>query len=616
MRSTLFFPLFLGFFTVAIGTNVIAQSHPARTSFVIPRSGVNDGSEQPDPNPSVRCVERPSQTPTDFQRTKDSLASKYRNRQSSSQSPAATLPSPVVGGSFQGNAFNNGTPTDNEVAIGNDGKLISVQNSTVFRYNTATMTSMGSVSLTSFFNPAQITGSKYDPKVLYDPQANRFIVVCLSGYASSNTHIMVGFSNSDSINGTWHLYSLPGNPFNDTLWSDYPMIAVNNNELFITVNLLHDNQPWQTGFVETVIWQLNKWDGYGGDSVRTQLHSGINTNGRPVRNLCPVESGGLPPNANGMFFLSDRNLDASNDTIFLVHVTDTANSPAQSVTVTMLESNVSYFAPIPAEQPGAGGYLQTNDARILGAFMENNIIQFVCATLDTTTGNNGIYHGVIQNPTATPTITAYMYSDTALDYGYPNIAWLGYDGTDNTAMIMFLHSSATVNPGFSAMLVDGAGNYSVRVAGKVGLGPISLINGDERWGDYTGIQRKYSEGGTCWVNGYYGLTNGAHATWVTEFARSADVGIQSHDSIASFNVYPNPFEGNINITFVIESSKQIRFAVYDMQGRLQEVLIEDQFRPGRHILSFNDAGLAAGVYIVRAECSDGSVLFTERIVAE
>jgi hypothetical protein len=592
-----------------------AQTHPARTSFSIPISGVNDGNVHPDPNVTVRCVERPQQSSSGLQQTKDSLAALYRNRNSAQPAPAA-LPAPVVGASFQGNAFNNGTPTDNEVAIANNGQLISVQNSSVFRYNTNSGSTLGVVSLTSFFNPLGVTAGKYDPKVLYDPQANRFILVCLAGSSSSNTHILVGFSNSDSANGTWNLYEFPGNPFNDTLWTDYPMIAVNNNELFITVNLLHDNQPWQTGFVETIIWQVNKWDGYDGDSLRTELHSGINTNGRPVRNLCPVEAGGMITSSSGMYFVSDRNLDASNDTIFLVHVSDTANSPTQSVTVTMLESNLSYFAPISADQPGAGGNLQTNDARILGAFMENNLIQFVCSTLDTTTGNTGIYHGVIQNPSASPTITSYIYADTSMDYGYPNIAWAGYNNTDNTSMIIFLHANDSTNPGFSVLQTDAAGDFSPRTLVKAGLGPVSLISGDERWGDYTGIQRRYDAGGTCWVNGYYGLANGAHATWVAEVGRSGDVSIQQPDAATEHAVYPNPFAENINITFAITERKHIRFVVYDMQGRMTELLVEDDYRAGKHILSFNTAGLAEGAYIIRGECADGSVLFTERIIAQ
>ncbi|MBL0052360.1 MAG: hypothetical protein IPP29_13025 [Bacteroidetes bacterium] len=45
------------------------------------------------------------------------------------------------------------------------------------------------------------------------------------------------------------------------MWTDFPMMALTNDELFITVNLLYPDSSWQTGFNETIIWQVNKHDG-------------------------------------------------------------------------------------------------------------------------------------------------------------------------------------------------------------------------------------------------------------------------------------------------------------------------------------------------------------------
>lgn len=593
-----------------------AAQNATRTSIIIPRGAVSSGISSYDPDVNVRCVEHPKQGPAELQTIKDSLAIRYANRNITAAVRTSTLPAPVTGFGVQGNSFNNGTPTDNEIAIGNDGMLISVQNSNIFRYNTNTNSQLTNQSLSGFFVPLQNSASKYDPKVLYDPAADRYILMCLAGYTSSNTNLLVGFSNSDSINGTWHLYEIPGNPFGDTAWSDYPMIAVNNNELFLTVNQVYDGQPWQTGFKETFIWQINKWDGYSGDSLRTQLHSGINTNGRPVRNLCPVEHAGAPTNSPVMYFLSDRNLDASNDTVFLVTISDTINAPGQQLTVQMMESNVSYFAPIQADQPGSGGQLSTNDARIQGAYILGNTIQFVCATTDTTTGNVGIYHGIVSNVNSAPSVRGTIYADTLLDYGYPNLAWVGYDVSDYTSIIMFLHSAASVNPGYSVMTADTAGNFSARTNAKSGTGGVSLLSGDERWGDYTGIQRRYDIGGTCWVNGYYGMSNGAHSTWICEIGRSADVGVTESSNAVQANVYPNPVADQMTIAFTLDAAVYVRFAVYDAQGKLVQILVEDQFRAGKHILAFNPDFAGAGMYIVRGECNDGSVLFTERFISE
>jgi hypothetical protein len=118
------------------------------------------------------------------------------------------------------------------------------------------------------------------------------------------------------------------------------------------------------------------------------------------------------------------------------------------------------------------------------------------------------------------------------------------------------------------------------------------------------------------VNGYYGLSTGAHATWVAEIGRSTDVGIAETNPTDGASVYPNPFVDLVNISFAIEHPTWIRFVVYDMQGRVSSVLVEDQFKAGKHILSFDKSVLSSGAYIVRAECADGSVLFTERIIRQ
>lgn len=608
----------LTFLVVACGITVFAQQSQ---SYSIPPAGVStEAGTADDWNPTLQVIEHSNPASgSGIQATKDSLAAIYRTGgkaagAGSGQRAAMVPAAPVLGDNFSGNGFNNGTPNDNEIAIGSNGHLISVQNSNIFRRKTATATNLGTQSLTNWALSLGNAASKYDPKVIYDPEANRFILVCLAGYVSWNTSILIGFSRSDTANGLYNLYEIPGNPFNDTLWSDYPMMAVNQDELFLTINLLHDNQSWQTGFVQTLIWQFNKWDGYAGDTLRTELHSGINYGGRPIRNLCPVEGGTFPSPDPGMYFLSDRNLAASNDTVFLVHVTDTANAPGQQVTVTPLISNISYFMPPNAVQQGSAGLMATNDSRILGAYMHNNTIQFVNNTMDTATGNCSVYHGTITDVSTTPALTANIIGDTALEYGYPNIACMSHGPTGDTSVIVFLHAGSSAFPGVSAVVANSTG-YSPRTTVKNGLGYIDVLSGDERWGDYSGIQRRYDLGGTCWVNGMYGLTGHTHATWVAELGISNDVSAPEVQTPATeISVYPNPFAGSVNVTFTNSKAQRVRFVLYDMSGRMVTLLLDDQVKAGVMRFAFSPGPLAEGVYLLRAEAADGSVLFTERIV--
>ena len=120
----------------------------------------------------------------------------------------------------------------------------------------------------------------------------------------------------------------------------------------------------------------------------------IKFNGKAIRNLCPAK-GGKKLHSPNMYFISNRNLANQNDTVFLVNVTDTIGSPSNTVTTKALISNQTYFMPPDGRQPIATESLATNDARNLGAFYENNIIQYVHNTTNTAkNGDSRLYNGV------------------------------------------------------------------------------------------------------------------------------------------------------------------------------------------------------------------------------
>jgi len=605
---------------VALTLSAVSLHAQQTRIFHIPLGAVAQESDmREDFNPTLQCLEMPKPAGDNrLKQIKDSLALVYPKKQHASaarqgNASAQMVPiSPTVGRSIQGNGFGNSTPNDNEIAVANRGMLISAQNSTLYRYNDSAGTPLGSTSLQSWSSALGNTQSKYDPKVIYDPISDRFIVVCLAGFTDSTSSIIVGFSQTNAANGAWNLYQLPGDPLNDSLWTDYPAISITPKELFITVNLLYNNQPWQTGFEKTIIWQVNKNSGYTGQTLITQLHSGIQHNGRNVRNLHAVKGGETLYGPN-MYFLSNRNLDASNDTIFLVQLTDTINAPGQQLIVTPLISPVSYWAPANAQQRGQAELLATNDARVLGAFYQDNKIHWVQNTLDTSTGYCSFLHGIISNVSSSPSITyAHIMSDT-IEFGYPNIAYAGKGSTGDTAILGFLHTSANVYPGVSALLFDGS-TYSSRVAVKAGQGYIHLLPGDDRWGDYSGMQRRYNAPGTVWMNGMYGHSNHAHSTWVTELATGPDVGIITPGtSAAEVNVFPNPFSETVEVTFTASQTEQLDFGIYDMQGKLVKLLLRERVKPGLNRFTCNVGPLAKGSYVLRI-ASPASVYATKTII--
>lgn len=606
---------------ILLVTSVNAQTKSTR--FSIPKSAtviVADIKE--DWNPVIQNIEAPApdgkSEKQKLNAIKDSLSLVYPKKHvaQTSKNRMPAPPAPFLGQNLQGNLYNSSVPNDNDIAISDGNKIISVQNSTVFKYDIGTWTSLGYVSLSSFAAVLANTNVKYDPKVIYDPLQDKFILVFLNGFTDLTSSITVAFSTTNDPNGAWNMYELPGNPFNNGLWTDYPMLAMTDQEVFITGNLLYPDSSWQTGFNETVIWQVNKNSGYTGTTLNALVHNNITCVGKPVRNLCPVK-GGLDTYGPDMNFLSNRNLDPSNDTVFIVNLNDTIGAPGQTITVTPLISPISYYMAPPALQPGTAGALETNDSRILGAFIENDKIQYVHNCLDTASGNCAVYHGIINDVSSSPFITANIISDSILEIGYPNISYAGSGTTDHTAIINFDHTALTVFPGVSALTSDGLGNYSPMTTIKAGVSFFSVLSGNERWGDYSGSQRKYNQSGRVWVNGMWATASKKNNTWIAELSLSSLAGVaeQSNNSMNELALYPNPTTELMNVSITIEKSDVLKFEVLDITGKLVKVLLQDKVKAGKNNFSFSTTPLANGIYFLKITSATKEIL-TEKFVKQ
>ncbi len=232
-----------------------------------------------------------------------------------------------------------------------------------------------SISLAAWSDTLGIEAGKFDPKVQYDPKADRFVLLCLAGFSSDDTHIIVGFSQTNNPIEGWNLYSFPGNPKDNETWTDYPMMALTETELIITINLLVEDESWQTGFTETLIWQTKLDQGYNGEELDVVFHDDVQLDGKPVRNLRPIQ-GGSDTYGPDIYFVSNRNFDIENDTVFFLHLTGTMDDPSTELEIGYLIADQPYGVPPEALQPSNHTF-DTNDGRILGAFIEDNTIHLV-----------------------------------------------------------------------------------------------------------------------------------------------------------------------------------------------------------------------------------------------
>lgn len=520
-----------------------------------------------------------------------------------------------VGKSFLSTGASHGIPNDNSMAISNAGVLVSAYNSAIFIRDTENDTTLGEISLDFFRDQVGLTGHSFDPKMIYDPEADRFILVFLSGNLIANSNIVVCFTDSPDPMGNWNVYYLAGNPLSDSSWSDYPAISITHEDLFITMNLLREGGSWQTSFKQTIIWQVAKAEGYNGNAtITSDLWSDIKEGGINLRNMHPVR-GGFDIKGPNQYFLSNRNFATQSDSIYLIEVDNSLASNNAQINVQLLYAdNPYYLAPSARQKQWSFKQFQTNDSRVLGGIIENNEIQFVQNSLNPINGYPSVYHGVISNVNSSPTVHGNILFDDSLEFGYPNIVYGGITAGEKKSIIGFNHTGYWDFAGNSAVYFDGA-NYSEIKIIKEGANFVSSMSGsNQRWGDYFGIQRKYNEPCKVWVSGYYGSGSQDNQTWVSEIYAPGDCfDTLSLPAQQNGNLFPNPTVDYAEIHFSLDESKFIIIDIVNREGKVVKRLYEDKAKAGDNRLSFSTRLLSAGLYFVRIYNENEKIL-TKKIV--
>ncbi|MES2778417.1 MAG: T9SS type A sorting domain-containing protein [Bacteroidota bacterium] len=612
---------FTGLFLSGLSFCALAQSgfHYSTSNYVSPVAQTIDMSaEVIDFDPRLLLIKPAAPQPLTENRQLKNLLDQQRLLATHKSSPSnrmtkTVVPEPTLLRNFNGN-LTQGTPNDNDLAISNGGFIVSVVNANLNIYNDTGKYILGR-SLAAFATSLGSLNRTYDPRVIYDPKEDRFVLVFLQGSTSVDTRIIVAFSQTNDPTQKWNFYTIPGNVTSDSTWSDYPILSLSNDELFITVNRVKDNTPWQQGFVTSYIWQCDKKAGYTAQPINQKIYNNITYNGKSVWNICPVKGGSTLYGPN-MFFVSQRPSDLLNDTVFLHEITNTAVSGMATFTQKIIRTNVAYGLQPNAIQPN-GKKLQTNDARMLSAMYENGYIHYVGNTIDTTLFVPAVYYGIMSDVFGpTPAISGKIISYDSMDIGYPSISYIGGGSGDNSTLITFSHVSPTLFPGTSAVITDRFGNVSAPVFVKKGDNNITVLSDSvNRWGDYSGNQRKYNELGVCWINGSYGNTNGDNRTWIAKL-KSNDplLGVSEQPKMISrSSIYPNPASEYVQVSFTIEQTTYVDFELWDMKGNRVAPLLHDKAKAGTNRFSFTTEDLASGIYLLTIK-DNQHVLLQQKIV--
>jgi hypothetical protein len=374
----------------------------------------------------------------------------------------------------------------------------------------------------------------FDPKVIYDDYAGRFVIVALQQSDSPQlSRIWLAVSKNetpDTVSGWYQTYinSLVSIGGGNT-WADYPGLEVDEEAIYITNNMF----PFTTGRYGVRLWVIPKGvvgGFYGGGALSFTVTDPYAGGGFTETTTMPAQVYGLGgvDGSVGTFLLSvlaytDGSYEIQIITVFnpLSAVPQYTRQPPVSLGI------IATGLDLPgAPQLGTTSTINENDDRVLDAVWRNNTLWLVF-TINAKGGVNegqGTAHWV-RLRTLGGTVTLEEQGNlggeeiaTGTHTFFPSVA------VNRRGLVAYGYaaSSSSTYAGAYASLGTSEAVYTV----KSGVAPYfrDFGRGRNRWGDYTGISVDPVDD-SFWIFNQYadtvGPPNGGNGRWATVWARLA-----------------------------------------------------------------------------------------------
>ena len=158
-------------------------------------------------------------------------------------------------------------PPDTQGTVGPN-HLMAVLNSNV-TIETRTGVVLSSIPIASFWSSLGGISEAFDPRVLFDAYANRWIISAGANAASPTAYILIGVSQTNDPTGAWNLYKVNVDA-NGASWADYPTLGFNGDWIVLQTNVFTVSQG---AYVGSYIYAFDKADLYaGGAGQYTVFH--------------------------------------------------------------------------------------------------------------------------------------------------------------------------------------------------------------------------------------------------------------------------------------------------------------------------------------------------------
>lgn len=209
---------------------------------------------------------------------------------------------------------------------------------------------LGRVSLGTFFRPTTESDDVFDPRLVYDSLAGRWIATADAERRSPDSEVLFAISESSDPTGTWSFYAFDADP-TGVVWADFPGFGVNSTWIAITNNMFLVAGDVNQGAKMWVIDKVTALD--GGPITVTVFPLGFDLIGTS-RGIAPQFDAAEP----NLYILDNPNLNLAGVPIMrMAQLTGSGPAPVWSPVgigafLVPIEYDAAPFQTIGAEQLG------------------------------------------------------------------------------------------------------------------------------------------------------------------------------------------------------------------------------------------------------------------------
>ncbi|HEX8877145.1 MAG TPA: putative Ig domain-containing protein [Phycisphaerales bacterium] len=176
---------------------------------------------------------------------------------------------------FEGPGTNGSRPSDTHLAVGCTHVGVVTNTQFAFYYKNGSI-ARGPTSFATWWADSPLNLDLYDPKIIYDPVENRWLMMALNGRRLSDSYWAISISKTSDPTGDWWTYFLRSDIEGSTdtsLWCDFPGFAVDSGSdsssltsgggIYITGNMYTSSDAFRYAKIRV----LRKHQMYNGTGV-------------------------------------------------------------------------------------------------------------------------------------------------------------------------------------------------------------------------------------------------------------------------------------------------------------------------------------------------------------